>query len=186
MLVIDLGCGWLKYPATMEKPHLKLEGVIGVDLCKYNNDVVADALKAPLRNEIADMVVMSQLLEHVDAVSLIREAWRILKPNGTLYLATPNALYVFRILRALYHKEANPYPEHIQIFTAPELRNLLRRNGFTQTEISYRDTGVSSSNAVFYAVKKTILCITNNLFPMLKRDIRAVAVKDSTRCFKEY
>jgi SAM-dependent methyltransferase len=187
MLIVDVGCGWLKYPATVENPKLKTQdNVIGVDVCRYNNDVIASALRTPFQNEVADVVTVLQFIEHVDAVSLVCEAWRILKPNGSLLIETPNALYIFRVLRALKGIEANPYPEHIQTFSAPELRNLLRRNGFKNIEISYYNIQVDNPNWVLRHIKQMMAYFVNKLFPMLDRGIRVVAIKDSEAKFAEY
>jgi SAM-dependent methyltransferase len=186
MLIIDLGCGWLKYPATLRTPKARMGNVIGIDVCRYNNDIVASALFTPFKDNISDLVVCRQFLEHVNSVSLIREIWRILKPNGKLLLETPNALYVFRILRALLSKESNPHPEHIQTFTSTEIRNLFIRNGFSVIDISYFNIDVYNPNFILNLVKKTIACITGNLFPMLDRDIRVIARKEHTAKFREY
>jgi len=185
-MIIDLGCGYLKYPATFDKPHLKIEGVIGVDVCKYNNDLIADALHTPFKNGTADMVVMRQFLEHVDSQSLIREAWRILKPNGKLLLETPNALYIFKVLKALRGKEANPHIEHIQTFSAPELRNLLRRNGFKNVEISYHNVKLVNPYLPLLPIKKCITYFQEKLFPMFSRDIVVYSQKDLLAKFEEY
>jgi SAM-dependent methyltransferase len=186
MLIVDLGCAWLKFPATLKNPDAKNEDVIGVDVCRYNNDVVASALSTPFKNGIADLVVCRQFIEHVCPEGLVREAWRILKPDGEILIETPNCLYIFKILRALRNMEANPYPEHIQVFSAAELRNLLGRNGFKQVRISYYNIDVSNSNVVLKWVKKAVAYVIDKLFPMFDRDIRVIATKDSTVKFAEY
>lgn len=189
MLIVDLGCNWLKYPATVKNPNLKLnDTVIGIDVCHYNNDIVASALKTPFRSGIVDLVVIREFLEHVDAVSLIREIWRILKSNGKIYITTPNSLYIFKVLRALHSQESNPYHEHIQTFSSPEIQNLLRRNGFINIKITYqiRISRVFSKNFILKTIKILITWLTDKLFPMMNRTIKAVAVKDSKRKFVTY
>lgn len=154
-VVVDLGCGWVKIPDA-----------VGIDNCHYNNDVVADVMLGnPIRSGVVDIVFANQFLEHIAVQSFIKECWRILKPNGLLHLETPNALYLFKVLRALRRQETNPYPEHIQTFTAGEIRNLLTRNGFTNPEISYR------SYEVFRLTKRVLLHISDFLFPMFGRDL---------------
>jgi len=189
MLVIDLGCGWLKYPTTFENPNLETnDAIIGVDVCHYNNDIVASALKTPFRNEIADLVVIREFIEHVDAVSLIREIWRILKPNGKIYITTPNSLYIFKVLRALYGQEANPYYGHIQTFSSPEIRNLLRRNGFINIKIVYQIciSRVFSRNFILKIIKILITWLTDKLFSTMNRTIEATAIKDDKQKFITY
>lgn len=41
-------------------------------------------------------------------------------------------------------------------------------------------------NFILNLVKKTIARITDNLFPMLDRDIRVIARKEGTAKFREY
>jgi predicted SAM-dependent methyltransferase len=167
-VTVDFGCGWLKHPDS-----------IGVDVCHYNNDVVASAMQSPFREGSVDFVVAKQFLEHVDTQCFIRECWRILKKNGKLLLETPNALYIFKILRALRLQESNPYPEHIQTFSSAELRNLLERNGFRCLDIQFRPHKVNGF------IKNLIDRIASLVFPMMKRDIQAIAMKDG-RAFCEY
>lgn len=189
MLIFDLGCNWLKYPATFENPNLKTNNtVIGIDVCRYNNDIVASALKTPFCNEIADLVIIREFIEHIDAVSLIREIWRILKPNGKIYITTPNALYIFKVLRALHSQEANPYPEHIQVFSGAEIRNLLRRNGFINIKISYqiRVSRVFSRYFILKKIKILITLLTDKLFPMMNRTIEVTAIKNREKKFVTY
>jgi 2-polyprenyl-6-hydroxyphenyl methylase/3-demethylubiquinone-9 3-methyltransferase len=51
--------------------------------------VCADVLRLPLRDEVADVVVAGEVLEHVtDLEAAVREACRVLKPGGTLVLDT--------------------------------------------------------------------------------------------------
>ncbi len=45
----------------------------------------------PIRSESVDVVVMSEVIEHlVDTDSAVEEACRVLKPGGSLLLSTPN------------------------------------------------------------------------------------------------
>ena len=87
---------------------------------------------------------------------------------------------------ALRNQEANPYPEHIQVFSAIELRNLLRRNSFKQLETSYYNIDVSNPNVVLRWTKKIMAYMFDKLFPMFDRTIRVVAIKDSEAKFKQY
>ena len=195
MLIIDLGCGWLKFPSVVDwYPNNRVPDgfdfpdaeILGVDVCNYNNDVVASALQTPFRDGVADVVVMRQIIEHVYSEGLVREAWRILKPNGKILLETPNALYIFKILRALRRQIANPHPEHIQTFTAAELKNLLLRNGFRCLQFSYYNVDVTSRNTFWSCIKKIIAFLVDKTFPMLDRDIRVTARKECTAKFAQY
>jgi len=193
MLVLDFGCGWLKYPSSVKhypkrfaKVFSENTEIIGIDVCKYNNDIIASALQSPFRNEIAEAIVCRHLLEHIDSVSLIREMWKTLKPDGKLLLETPNGIYIFRVIRALFGKEANPHTEHIQTFTSAELRNLLRRNGFELMDLDYFNLDVENPNLILSIAKKVIAYIIDKIFPMFDRIIIVIASKNANMKFVEY
>lgn len=86
-LIIDIGCG--------NKPYADLfEGCqhIGVNPSTVDAtpDIVGDALQLPLRDSIADIVLCTQVLEHVERPwELISECCRVLKPGGFLVLSAP-------------------------------------------------------------------------------------------------
>ena len=162
------------------------KNVLGVDLCRYNNDIRACNMHLPFKDGIADAVTARQILEHVDTQSFIRETWRVLKPSGRLLIEVPNSLFIFRVLRALRNTEANPHLEHIQTFAAGELRNLLRRNGFNVLSISYYNIEVGNPNLLASLVKKCIAFLCDHCFPMFDRGIQVVAEKDGNRKFEEY
>lgn len=56
------------------------------------NFLVCDATKIPFDSNHFDVVILSEVLEHViDQERCIREIYRVLKPNGYLMLTTPNS-----------------------------------------------------------------------------------------------
>lgn len=94
-LLVDLACG-----AGLLAPHVAHLGHrhVGLDLSApalhqaRQHGVVpvrADVLHLPLRDEVADVVVAGEVLEHVpDPARLVAEACRVLRPGGTLVLDT--------------------------------------------------------------------------------------------------
>ena len=92
------------------------KGIINIDLFPFPNvDIAADISAGPLRSEIADCVILDSVLEHVaDPSAVVREAHRILKPSGRLFINCPFMLP--------YHG----YPNHFQNFTRDGLNHLLR------------------------------------------------------------
>jgi len=59
--------------------------------CKPAGAVIADGMRLPLRDAVADITFSSNVLEHVpDPLRLIAEMIRVTKPEGLIYLAFTN------------------------------------------------------------------------------------------------
>jgi SAM-dependent methyltransferase len=81
-----------------------------------------------------DIVSLWYVLEHVSSpISLLREAKRILKPEGLLLVAVPNLNYLLlkrRITKLFATKPASLYPhEHLYQFSLKTIRMVLGRVG---------------------------------------------------------
>ena len=82
-----------------------------------------DARKLPFSNETFDIIIASQVIEHIhpDEVSnFLEEVKRVLKKEGLFFIVTPNRR--FRLLP--FQKPFNP--EHYQEFTAKSLSKILK------------------------------------------------------------
>jgi SAM-dependent methyltransferase len=87
-VVVDYGCGTSPYRPLFEK---YVSSYIGVDLPgqKAANAFVGTSGKTNLADSSADIVLSTQVLEHVDRPSTyLQECHRILKRNGLLVLST--------------------------------------------------------------------------------------------------
>ena len=102
-LLLDLACG-----AGLLAPHVVAKGHrhVGLDLSAAalvqarDHGVVpvrADVLRLPFADEVADVVVAGEVLEHVTDLGLaVAEACRVLRPGGTLVLDTIAATWFGR------------------------------------------------------------------------------------------
>jgi SAM-dependent methyltransferase len=104
-----------------------------------------EAWPFPYSDGSLDVVVFGEVLEHMtnDPMHALREISRVLKPNGTLVLTTPNAARIENVLaliegRNTYdcYSKYGPYGRHNREYTRDELHRLLEYCGFG-VEVSY-------------------------------------------------
>ena len=111
-----------------------------------------DGPALPLASGSSDVVIMSEVIEHlVDTDAALEEVRRILKPGGSLLLSTPNlaAWYnrgllaagiqpVFSevSLRAVFGRPGTQVAGHLHMFTRRALVGLLSARGFSSIEVS--------------------------------------------------
>jgi SAM-dependent methyltransferase len=118
LILVDFGCGDMPYRPVIEP---KVGKYLGVDLemntkAEYHIDFDS---KTTLPDNYADIVLSNQVLEHVDTPSgYLHEAYRILKPGGTIILTTHG--YWF------YHPTPNDYWR----WTSAGLKKTVEAEGF--------------------------------------------------------
>lgn len=119
-VVIDVGCGQSPYRALVEH----FPRYVGLDAPGHPDsgerpDVLGDAGDLPFRSASADLVLCTEVIEHVtDPVRVLFEAHRVLRPGGSLILSAPFTWHV--------HDEPHDYWR----FTEFGLRILCERAGF--------------------------------------------------------
>jgi SAM-dependent methyltransferase len=135
-----LGMDWSEVALKRAKEH-------GVPVVRAS----ADDGGLPLPDASVDVVIMSELIEHlVDPDGTLDEAWRVLRPGGALLLSTPNlAAWYNRVLlalgiqplftevslRGIYGRPGSEVVGHLRIFTRRALKGLLAAMGFVDVEI---------------------------------------------------
>jgi SAM-dependent methyltransferase len=159
--ILDIGCG--DGAATAMAARLNPgHRVIGLD---WSADAVRQTrargllvLRAgaetglPIAADSADVVIMSELIEHVvDTDATLEEAWRVLRPGGWLLLSTPNlaawynrALLAVGVqpvfsevsLRAVHGRPGRQVAGHLHMFTRRALAGLLAARGFGDIRVS--------------------------------------------------
>jgi len=141
-LVLEIGCGKGDLTEKLSKKYKKIVALdissVGVKKARERVDVdynyeflVADATKLPFDSNQFDVVIISEVLEHVvDQARCIHEIYRVIKPNGYLMLTTPNSGGIHRNIIKLVHKLLRkPYRPSSQIIDNPlsptELKRIL-------------------------------------------------------------
>ncbi|MFA6593806.1 MAG: class I SAM-dependent methyltransferase [Candidatus Buchananbacteria bacterium] len=135
-LVLDLGCGDAAYKDLFPR-RIGFDHRPGV-----NVDVVGDAHQLPFADEKFDLILCTELLEHVHSpVVVIKEMKRVLKPGGLLLLTTrfvfplhdvPNDYYRFTKygLKFLFSEGWEILELQDEASTKDTLAILLQRIGF--------------------------------------------------------
>ncbi len=128
-IIIDVGSGGRKF--TSESISLDLNSYPGVD-------VVADAGKLPFKDDLADLVILSAVLEHVpNPYWVVSEVLRTLKRGGSVYVEIP-------FLQA-YHAD----PADFQRYTINGLKNI-----FSDFRILEAGVCVGPFSAVAFFLRK--------------------------------
>lgn len=165
-VVADLGCGVGAYSeAIAALPGVR--ALILVDIVPGNvaaatarvagklavESHISGLERLPLGDGCADAVVIIEVLDHVaDVAASLREAYRILRPGGTLHIAVPNRLFPFETHPVKWRGQLMPpqyfpflpwiAPLHTRlstarVFSARGMRRLLREAGFEAPRTGY-------------------------------------------------
>ena len=140
--VLDLGCR----DGALTQAFLSGNDVVGIDA---DQDALAEAAKLgiethwadldqPLQlpDESFDVVVAGELLEHLrDPHALVAEIRRVLRPAGTFVASVPNAYRLKGRLLFLFGRPPENDPTHLQMFSAADVRGLLR--GFDDPQLHF-------------------------------------------------
>lgn len=129
---LDLGCGAGRFTALAPARAIGVE-VAEAALVRARANVpgadfrqLADDGAIPVDHGAVGLVWCSEVLEHVpDALGLLQECRRVLRPGGLLLLTTPGFPWWRR--RA---SELDPLGEHVRFFTRRSLATALTAAGF--------------------------------------------------------
>ena len=132
-IILEIGCssGFLIRDLNKSFPEAH---VIGSDVVKEPLNILAanikipfirfDLLKCPLPDNCIDVVVMLNVLEHIeDDVTALQKVFNILKTNGTLVLEVPAGPKLYDS----YDAQLN----HFRRYSSFELQKKLEKVGFT-------------------------------------------------------
>lgn len=161
LTALDLGCG-LGFGSKNLKgvfPEVRVVGVDITDSVKEDFQINSasefihiDGATLPFRNDFFDVVLVNDVIEHVaDTDSLIKEISRVLAPNGTLLLSTPNMAAWFNRMSLLFGyqlffsevsyekifgRPGSDVVGHLRLFTQSALVQFLAHHGFHVSNLS--------------------------------------------------
>jgi len=109
-------------------------------LCDLNYEAI------PIDDKSFDVVVVGEVLEHlINPYRIVREFYRILKPNGILIVSVPNISSLVSRIKGLFGKlptscclpsDENKLGKHINDFNINILKNVLENANFKIEEIT--------------------------------------------------
>jgi SAM-dependent methyltransferase len=153
-VILDIGCGD-GFATSVAAQRNAAHRFAGLDWSTSSLTQAADrgiaVLRAeldsglPIRSASVDVVVMSEVIEHlVDTDSAVEEVYRVLRPGGTLLLSTPNlaawynrgllALGIQPVfsevsLRSVFGRPGSQIAGHLHMFTRRALVEFLAAYG---------------------------------------------------------
>lgn len=139
--ILDVGCGTGKLVNYLNKKGYEAHG------CDISEEAVKLALRTnkkgrikktsatrlPYENNSIDLISAISTIEHLtrnDVGKFLEEAYRVLKPNGIIFLITPNFNSPLRYLKGSDWFGYSD-PTHTTYFTPKSLTRLLRKHHFS-------------------------------------------------------
>ena len=152
--ILDVGCGNGSFVDIAMENGYKVRGIdlsqsaINIGL-KFNLPVEnMDFLSSEIRNASFDVITMFEVIEHLpEPVKFLKKAELVVRPNGIVYLTTPN---FNSIERRIFGKRWNIFHrEHLTYFTPGTLRGAITDNtGFKILHVETRN--ISSELIAFF------------------------------------
>jgi 2-polyprenyl-3-methyl-5-hydroxy-6-metoxy-1,4-benzoquinol methylase len=134
--VLDIGCATGALLAYLRDRGWHVTGVEISPAAEYaRNERNLDVKSLPLEEnhfppESFDVVLASHLIEHLnDPRSFLKETHRILRPDGRVFITTPN-ISGFQA-RLLGGRWRSAIFDHLYLFSRRTLKTMLNRSGFT-------------------------------------------------------
>ena len=159
--LLDVGCGNGRYLDGMKKLGWQTQGVefnaSAVEVCKLSGLTVhhGDLFSAHFDSNSFDVINVSHVIEHVpNPLAFFTELARVLKPNGSLVIKTPNSM---ALGRRLFNTNwyANDVPRHLYLFSHQNLLVLANSCGLKMQQFKTSSTPKIILNSLDYVAENT-------------------------------
>jgi SAM-dependent methyltransferase len=142
--ILDLGCGYGRYIGIIGKCAKNVTGldnsVRWLDYARQHHPgiefILGDARAISLKKEF-DAIVSIGLLEYVDRGKVLKEIYRLLKPDGICIISVPNKYSFSRVPVILYRRLLNKNGPQEPSFG--QMASLFKKNGFKIVECKMDD-----------------------------------------------
>jgi 2-polyprenyl-3-methyl-5-hydroxy-6-metoxy-1,4-benzoquinol methylase len=137
--VLDIGCAYGYFLKLCDEYGME---TYGIDISRYAIEKASKITKAKLfvhdidngikffKNNFFDLIVMLDVIEHTKSpFNVLKEVYRVLKPDGKLVVTTPN---INAIERFISNNNWHGFKDktHLYLFTPTSLRFLAEKVGF--------------------------------------------------------
>ena len=147
--VLDIGCG----PGTLLGNLASFAKGVGIDISSSQIDYANkhyqsekcsfecfDGIRCPYEDGSFDVVTLVEVIEHLRPETvdkLFSEAYRVLKPQGRLYVSTPNYGSLWPLLEKAVNRtsELSYKEQHINRYKRHRLKQEIEDKGFSQTSV---------------------------------------------------
>lgn len=133
--LLDIGCAMGALLEEAKKQGIEAVGIdISKDAVMYCKKIGLDvSQKWPTK--MFDVVTAFQIIEHErDPLGFMKRVYKLLKKDGTVVLATPDAGGMWRKMMGK-HWVGFTHPEHVVLLNFNSMKVLLEKSGFREIEI---------------------------------------------------
>ena len=133
--ILDVGCGraWVaqkllaknKFVCSMDISDVNPIMALKSEPSKNHSAVVADVFNLPFKKKSFDLIIASEIMEHVWNPKLfISNLYSILKPGGRLIITTPYDEKIRQVL-CIHCNKLTPLSAHIHSFSEKNIKNYI-------------------------------------------------------------
>ncbi len=151
---LDVGCGTGEYIKFFKNIGYN---IIGIDFSSYaakvSNQINASALAIPFKDNTFDSIYSIHVVEHLthnELIKFLKEAKRVLKKNGRIFIVAPNKYAIGKLLSKNLFED----PSHINIPSISYLKNCLKSVGFKKIKYTFNIKPKSNWICNYYGLGK--------------------------------